>query len=377
MNTYKTESKKERALLISSQIKKESSLKNTEESLFELENLAVSAGVMPIKKFYQMLNKPVKTYVGSGKLLEIKNHIKKIKINVCIFDDELNPNTQKELENILEVKVIDRTALILDIFSDRAQTHEGKLQVQLAQSEYLMPRLAGQWSHLERLGGGVGTRGPGETQIETDRRLVREKIKKVKSNLKKIERNRTSQRRKRMNNNIINFSLVGYTNSGKSLLFNKLVKTKILSKDQLFSTLDTTTRKLFLNENISSTVSDTVGFINKLPTILVESFKSTLEEAINADILLHVIDYSNEDFREKINTVDKILDDLGLSKVPKILIKNKIDISNFTSEEILLNESYISQIETSAKLGNGLNELRLLLIKASEIIINERDYIYV
>ena len=240
-----------------------------------------------------------------------------------------------------------------------------------------MPRLAGQWSHLERLGGGVGTRGPGETQIETDRRLVREKIKKVKSNLKKIERNRTSQRRKRMNNNIINFSLVGYTNSGKSLLFNKLVKTKILSKDQLFSTLDTTTRKLFLNENISSTVSDTVGFINKLPTILVESFKSTLEEAINADILLHVIDYSNEDFREKINTVDKILDDLGLSKVPKILIKNKIDISNFTSEEILLNESYISQIETSAKLGNGLDDLRLLLIKASEIIINERDYIYV
>ncbi|MEC7870641.1 MAG: GTPase HflX [Chloroflexota bacterium] len=377
MNTYKTESKKERALLISSQIKKASSLKNTEESLTELENLAVTAGVMPLKKFYQMLNKPVKTYVGSVKLLEIKNHIKKLKINVCIFDDELNPNTQKELENILEVKVIDRTALILDIFSDRAQTHEGKLQVQLAQSEYLMPRLAGQWSHLERLGGGVGTRGPGETQIETDRRLVREKIKRVKSNLKKIERNRTSQRRKRMNNNIINFSLVGYTNSGKSLLFNKLVKTKILSKDQLFSTLDTTTRKLFLNHNISSTVSDTVGFINKLPTILVESFKSTLEEAINADILLHVIDYSNEDFKEKINTVDKILDDLGLSKVPKILIKNKIDISNFTSEEILLDESYISQIETSAKLGDGLDDLRLLLIKASEIIIKERDYIYV
>ena len=377
MGLYKTNIRKERALLIAAHIKGKSSPKKAKESLEELYNLAESAGADPVKAFYQMLSKPQNTYVGSGKLLEIKQLIKELDIDVCIFDDELNPSTQKELENRLGVKVIDRTALILDIFSDRAQTHEGKLQVELAQSEYLMPRLAGQWSHLERLGGGIGTRGPGETQIETDRRLVRDKIKRVKSSMKKIERNRSSQRNKRISNNAINFSLVGYTNSGKSLLFNNLVKSKILSKNQLFSTLDTTTRKIYLDQSISSTISDTVGFINKLPTILVESFKSTLEEAVNADVLLHVIDYSNDDFEEKIRTVDNILDDLGLSEVPKLLIKNKIDIKENEITKIDLNESYITQITTSAKDGTGLKSLREQLLELASIQISKKQKIYI
>jgi len=377
LGLYKTEIRKERALLIAAHIKSKSSSKKAKESLEELSNLAVSAGADPIKAFYQMLNKPQLTYIGSGKLLEIKKYIKELDIDVCIFDDELNPNTQKVLEKRLEIKVIDRTALILDIFSKRAQTHEGKLQVELAQSEYLMPRLAGQWSHLERLGGGIGTRGPGETQIETDRRLVRDKIKRVKSSMQKIERNRTSQRSKRISNNTINFSLVGYTNSGKSLLFNNLVKSKILSKNQLFSTLDTTTRKIFLDSNVASTISDTVGFINKLPTILVESFKSTLEEAVNADVLLHVIDYSNEDFEEKILTVDYILDDLGLSEVPKLLIKNKIDLKEDEITKINLDDSYITQLTTSAKEGTGLINLREQLLNLSFDLINKKQNIYI
>ena len=377
MGLYKTDTKKERALLIAAQIKGKSSSKKAKESLVELSNLSESAGAKPVKAFYQMLNRPQNTYIGSGKIIEIKNFIKKLDIDVCIFDDELNPSTQKELENRLGIKVIDRTALILDIFSNRAQTHEGKLQVELAQSEYLMPRLAGQWSHLERLGGGIGTRGPGETQIETDRRLVREKIKRVKSSMKKIERNRSSQRNKRTNNRTINFSLVGYTNSGKSLLFNNLVKSKILSKNQLFSTLDTTTRKIFLDQNISSTISDTVGFINKLPTILVESFKSTLEEAINADILLHVIDYSNDDYEEKIQTVDTILQDLGLSDVPKLLIKNKVDIIDHEIKKLNLNNSYISQVTTSAKEGTGLRELRNQLSNIACDLMRKKEKIYI
>ena len=377
MGLHKTGKFKERALLIAAHIKGKSSSKNAKESLEELSNLALSAGAEPIKAFYQMLSKPQNTYIGTGKLTEIKNHIKELDIDVCIFDDELNPSTQRELENRLNTKVIDRTALILDIFSDRARTHEGKLQVELAQSEYLMPRLAGQWSHLERLGGGIGTRGPGETQIETDRRLVRDKIKRVKSSMKKIERNRSSQRNKRINNNTINFSLVGYTNSGKSLLFNNLVKSKILSKNQLFSTLDTTTRKIYLDQNVSATISDTVGFINKLPTILVESFKSTLEEAINADVLLHVIDYANDDFEEKIETVDSILNDLGLSDVPKILIKNKIDIKENEITKLDLNESYIDQITTSAKEGTGLLDLRAQLLSLSYLHLNKKQKIYI
>ena len=377
MKNYKTEIHKERALLIAADQKKRCSKRKILESLSELKNLSISAGAEPILEIFQLLDKPLNTYVGSGKINEIKSLIKKMHIDVCIFDDELNPSTQRDLEKKLNVKVIDRTALILDIFSKRAQSHEGKLQVELAQSEYLLPRLAGQWSHLERLGGGIGTRGPGETQIETDRRLIRGRIKRVKAGMKKVENTRTSQRSKRMTNNIINYSLVGYTNSGKSLLFNRLVKSNILSKNQLFSTLDTTTRKFFLQHNISSTISDTVGFINKLPTILVESFKSTLEEAVNADILLHVVDFAADDYLEKIKTVDLILEDLGLSEVPKLLIKNKIDLIDNINEIIDLDSSYLAQISTSAKNGIGFEELREALITSASIIKNENNYIYI
>ena len=377
MKNYKTEIHKEKALLIAADQKKKCSKRKILESLSELKNLSISAGAEPILEIFQLLDKPLNTYVGSGKIIEIKSLIKKMHIDVCIFDDELNPSTQRDLEKKLNVKVIDRTALILDIFSKRAQSHEGKLQVELAQSEYLLPRLAGQWSHLERLGGGIGTRGPGETQIETDRRLIRGRIKRVKAGMKKVENTRTSQRSKRMTNNIINYSLVGYTNSGKSLLFNRLVKSNILSKNQLFSTLDTTTRKFFLQHNISSTISDTVGFINKLPTILVESFKSTLEEAVNADILLHVVDFAADDYLEKIKTVDLILEDLGLSEVPKLLIKNKIDLIDNINEIIDLDSSYLAQISTSAKNGIGFEELREALITSASIIKNENNYIYI
>ena len=377
MKNYKTEIHKERALLIAADQKKRCSKRKILESLSELKNLSISAGAEPILEIFQLLDKPLNTYVGSGKIIEIKSLIKKMHIDVCIFDDELNPSTQRDLEKKLNVKVIDRTALILDIFSKRAQSHEGKLQVELAQSEYLLPRLAGQWSHLERLGGGIGTRGPGETQIETDRRLIRGRIKRVKAGMKKVENTRTSQRSKRMTNNIINYSLVGYTNSGKSLLFNRLVKSNILSKNQLFSTLDTTTRKFFLQHNISSTISDTVGFINKLPTILVESFKSTLEEAVNADILLHVVDFAADDYLEKIKTVDLILEDLGLSEVPKLLIKNKIDLIDNINKIIDLDSSYLAQISTSAKNGIGFEELREALITSASIIKNENNYIYI
>ncbi|MCH2673013.1 MAG: GTPase HflX [Dehalococcoidia bacterium] len=377
MKNYKTEIHKEKALLIAADQKKKCSKRKILESLSELRNLSISAGAEPILEIFQLLDKPLNTYVGSGKIIEIKSLIKKMHIDVCIFDDELNPSTQRDLEKKLNVKVIDRTALILDIFSKRAQSHEGKLQVELAQSEYLLPRLAGQWSHLERLGGGIGTRGPGETQIETDRRLIRGRIKRVKAGMKKVENTRTSQRSKRMTNNIINYSLVGYTNSGKSLLFNRLVKSNILSKNQLFSTLDTTTRKFFLQHNISSTISDTVGFINKLPTILVESFKSTLEEAVNADILLHVVDFAADDYLEKIKTVDLILEDLGLSEVPKLLIKNKIDLIDNINEIIDLDSSYLAQISTSAKNGIGFEELREALITSASIIKNENNYIYI
>ncbi len=377
MKNYKTEIHKEKALLIAADQKKKCSKRKILESLSELRNLSISAGAEPILEIFQLLDKPLNTYVGSGKIIEIKSLIKKMHIDVCIFDDELNPSTQRDLEKKLNVKVIDRTALILDIFSKRAQSHEGKLQVELAQSEYLLPRLAGQWSHLERLGGGIGTRGPGETQIETDRRLIRGRIKRVKAGMKKVENTRTSQRSKRMTNNIINYSLVGYTNSGKSLLFNRLVKSNILSKNQLFSTLDTTTRKFFLQHNISSTISDTVGFINKLPTILVESFKSTLEEAVNADILLHVVDFAADDYLEKIKTVDLILEDLGLSEVPKLLIKNKIDLIDNINKIIDLDSSYLAQISTSAKNGIGFEELREALITSASIIKNENNYIYI
>ena len=297
----------------------------------EIVNLAESANSEVSGITFQKLKKPVRTYLGSGKLSETKNQIIKDKADLIIVDDELSPNQQRYLEDLFKIKVVDRTALILDIFANRAKSREGRLQVSLAQLEYLLPRLAGQWSHLERLGGGIGTRGPGETQIETDRRLVRTNIKKIKKDLKKIKISRNAQRSRRLKR-AFNVSLVGYTNAGKSTLFNSLSKKNSISSGKLFSTLDTKTSRVYLDNGISCTISDTVGFLNKLPTVLVDAFKATLEELNDSDLLLHVIDSSNKNFEKQIEIVDNLLEDLNLEKNNMIYVFNKID--KFTKEEL-------------------------------------------
>jgi len=297
----------------------------------EIVNLAESANSEVSGITFQKLKKPVRTYLGSGKLSETKKQIIKDKADLIIVDDELSPNQQRYLEDLFKIKVVDRTALILDIFANRAKSREGRLQVSLAQLEYLLPRLAGQWSHLERLGGGIGTRGPGETQIETDRRLVRTNIKKIKKDLKKIKISRNAQRSRRLKR-AFNVSLVGYTNAGKSTLFNSLSKKNSISSEKLFSTLDTKTSKIYLDNGIGCTISDTVGFLNKLPTVLVDSFKATLEELNDSDLLLHVIDSSNKNFEKQIEVVDNLLEDLNLEKNNMIYVFNKID--KFTKEEL-------------------------------------------
>ena len=249
-----------------------------QQRLEELNNLTISSGAEVVDEFVQTINKNSSTYIGKGKLKELSQIIKANSIDVVIFDDELDPTQQRNIEQILNVKVIDRTALILDIFAARAKTREGKLQVNLAQSEYLLPRLAGQWSHLERLGGGIGTRGPGESQIETDRRLVRQRINQIRKDLKKVKNTRTSLRNRRLNK-AFNVSLVGYTNAGKTAIFNSLTTNHSINpSNRLFATLDTKTKKFYLPAIFNGTLSDTVGFVNKLPTVLVAAFRATLEE---------------------------------------------------------------------------------------------------
>ena len=274
----------------------------------------------------QTLNKYSPTYIGKGKIDDLRDEIYETSADTVIFDDELKPSQQLRLEDDLKVKVIDRSTLILDVFARRARTAEGKLQIELAQSEYLLPRLAGQWSHLERLGGGIGTRGPGETQIETDRRLVRNKISRIKKELKKVRLRREGQRNNRMRSDLGVAAFVGYTNAGKSAIFNKLTSSEVMERDQLFSTLDTTTRRIHLPSGAPATISDTVGFIYKLPPVVVESCAATLEELEQADVLVHVVDADSEHSEKQIEVVDKILDDMDLSHVPRILVINKMDL---------------------------------------------------
>jgi GTP-binding protein HflX len=274
----------------------------------------------------QTLNAPSPTYVGSGKLEEIEDAVHEHRVETVICDDELTPAQQRVLEDRLKVKVIDRTALILDIFAGRARTREGKLQVELAQVEYLMPRLAGQWSHLERLGGGIGTRGPGESQIETDRRLMRLRARDLRKAISNVRDQRGAQRRRRTRGDVRTVSLVGYTNAGKSALFNTLTGSDIRSVDRPFETLDTTTRRLYLPSGTRATLSDTVGFINKLPPILIDAFNATLEEAVFADLLLHVTDISNPLAAESAEVVDRVLEELGLGDTPRVLVLNKLDL---------------------------------------------------
>lgn len=293
------------------------------EYLEELEFLAETAGVDAGGRFIQRLDKPhTNTYLGSGKLEELADYIKAEEISVAIFDDELSPSQLRNLEKILACKILDRTNLILDIFAQRAKTAYAKTQVELAQYQYLLPRLTRMWTHLERQRGGIGMRGPGESQLETDRRIILDKISLLKEKLKKIDRQMISQRGNR--GALVRMALVGYTNVGKSTLLNLLAKTDVFAENKLFATLDTTVRKVVV-DNIPFLLSDTVGFIRKLPTQLVESFKSTLDEVRESDVLIHVVDISHPNFEEMMHVVNQTLQDIGCAEKPVYLVFNKID----------------------------------------------------
>ncbi len=354
---YSTVARRESACLVGAQVRTRGAKWRLQDSIAELSALAQAAGANPVATVKQLLKSPSPTYMGSGKLIEIEALIREERVETVICDDELTPAQQRVLEDRLKVKVIDRTALILDIFANRARTREGKLQVELAQVEYLMPRLAGQWSHLERLGGGIGTRGPGESQIETDRRLMRTRARDLKRALGNVRDQRGAQRRRRVRGDVKTVSLVGYTNAGKSALFNVLTGSEIRSDDRLFETLDTTTRRLYLPSGQAATLSDTVGFINKLPTILVNAFSATLEEAMFADLLIHVSDISNPLAAEQIDVVNSVLGDIGLGTTPRMLVLNKLDLVCDSMEEA----SEIGTAETimtSAEKRWGVDDLR-------------------
>lgn len=303
------------------------------EYLDELAFLADTAGAVPVKNFTQKLDYPNPvTFVGKGKLEEIRQYVEENEIGLVIFDDELSPKQLKNIEEALKVKILDRTSLILDIFAKRAQTAHAKTQVELAQYQYLLPRLTRLWTHLERQRGGIGMRGPGETQIETDRRIVLDKISHLKEELKLIDKQKSVQRKNR--GKMVRVALVGYTNVGKSTLMNLLCKSEVFAENKLFATLDTTVRKMII-ENLPFLMSDTVGFIRKLPTNLIESFKSTLDEVREADILLHVVDISHPAFEEQIEVVEKTIADIckdGEAK-PVILVFNKIDAFSYVQKD--------------------------------------------
>lgn len=313
----------EHAVLVSV-INKTQTEQEINENLDELAFLAETAGAVARKRFVQKLaHADGRTYVGKGKLDEIKTYVQSHKTDVVIFDDELSGSQITNIEKALDVKAIDRSDLILDIFASRAKTARAKAQVELAQYQYILPRLRGMWKHLERLGGGIGTRGPGETEIETDRRIVRDKISLLKKRLSEIEKQSLTQRKER--GEFIRVSLVGYTNVGKSTIMNVLSKSDVFAENKLFATLDTTTRKVVF-ENTPFLLSDTVGFIRKLPHHLIESFKSTLDEVREADVLIHVVDTSHPKYEEQMNTVNKTLQELDAFDKPILTVFNKIDL---------------------------------------------------
>ena len=301
-------------------------LQNEEKSkeyLDELEFLTYTAGGEVKKRFTQRMDMPnSKTFIGSGKLEDVRVYIQQNNIGTAIFDDELTPSQQKNIEKVLECKILDRTLLILDIFAQRAQTSYARTQVELAQYQYFLPRLTGLWNHLDKQKGGIGMRGPGETEIETDRRIVRDKISLLRKKMDAIDKQMATQRSNR--GELIRVALVGYTNVGKSTLMNVIAKSEVFAEDKLFATLDTTVRKVVI-KNLPFLLSDTVGFIRKLPTQLVDSFKSTLDEVREADILLHVVDISHPTFEDQIDSVNKILGEIKSSDKPIIMVFNKID----------------------------------------------------
>lgn len=354
--------------------------KTINEYMDELEFLAETAGAVCQKRFTQKMERPdSRSYIHSGKLEEIKLYCEENETDVVIFDDELTPTQLRNIERELNVRILDRTNLILDIFAQRAKTAYAKMQVELAQYQYLLPRLTRMWTHLERQKGGIGMRGPGETQIETDRRIIQQKISKLKEDLKKVDRQMASQRGNR--GSLVRISLVGYTNVGKSTLMNLLAKSDVFAENKLFATLDTTVRKVVI-ENVPFLLSDTVGFIRKLPTQLVEAFKSTLDEVREADILMHVVDISHPNFEDQLRLVNQTLQDIGAINKPVFIVFNKIDnysyepydefsltpkeTKNYTLDEF--KNSWIAKENTpcifiSAKQKLGIDKLRSDLYK--------------
>ena len=385
MKEFIKEAKVETAVIVGL-ITPQQNERKTTEYLNELEFLAETAGAKVVRRFTQRVNGPSSiTYIGSGKLEEIADFIKQKDdeedpVGMVIFDDELSAKQIRNIEHALQVKILDRTSLILDIFAMRAQTAAAKTQVELAQYRYMLPRLTRLWTHLERQrGGSVGLRGPGETQLEMDQRIIRHRISLLKQRLVEIDQQKTTQRKNR--GRLIRVALVGYTNVGKSTLMNLLSKSDIFAENKLFATLDTTVRKVII-ENLPFLLSDTVGFIRKLPTDLVESFKSTLDEVREADLLLHVVDISHPDFEEQIQVVDKTLGDLGCADKPQMILFNKIDAYTWvekeeddltprTKENIPLDElmkTWMAKLNDncffiSAKERQNIDELRELLYK--------------
>jgi len=364
----------------------------TLDYLNELAFLAETAGAIPLKRFTQKLDAPnPKTFVGTGKMREIVDCVKELEADLLIFDDELSPSQLRNVEQMAKCKVLDRTSLILDIFARRARTSYAKVQVELAQYQYILPRLAGMWTHLERQRGGIGLRGPGEREIETDRRVIRDRIARLQDHLKQIDRQMVTQRKNR--EKYVRVALVGYTNAGKSTLMNLLSKSDVFAENKLFATLDTTVRKVII-DNLPFLLSDTVGFIRKLPHHLVESFKSTLDEVREADILLHVVDISHAGFEEQIKVVEETLHDLGASGKPTYLVFNKIDAYTYIprDEDDLLPPEAVqysleelkntwmgrnnrSSIFISAREKTNLSELKQILYeKVREIHVNRYPY---
>ncbi len=353
---YDTLDKKERAIAISV-VKKGADRDKTKENLEELSFLAETAGAEVVEMIYQELVKPSKsTSIGKGKVAELKEMIVEQNIDLIIFDDDLTPAQVRNLENELQIKVLDRSGIILDIFVERAKTNEAKTQVELAQLQYLMPRLTRMWTHLSKQYGGIGTKGPGETQIETDRRIIRNRIQLLKEKLDLISTQKEQQRKGRKS--MPRFALVGYTNAGKSTLMKNITNENVYVEDKLFATLDTTVRIFDLPSGQEALLSDTVGFIKKLPTHLVASFRSTLAEASEADIILHVVDVSNPFFREHIDIVEKTLQSLNITDIPTILVCNKIDKLEDLDGLKLIEEEYKDCLFVAAS--KGLNVQTLL-----------------
>ena len=354
MTEHTTEEKRNRAVLVGLNAACLSRTENAdEESMAELSALLETAGGECVGEVLQNKDAPdPRTFIGEGKVREVRELVQNMGADMVVFDNALSPSQQRALTDDLGVSVLDRSALILDIFAQRARTKEGRLQVELAQYKYLLPRLLGMWTHLERQEGAIGTRGPGETQLETDRRHIRKKIAKLEEDLEQVRRVRATQRERRIKNEVPVVAIVGYTNAGKSTLLNKLTGAAIPANNRLFDTLDTTTRTLEISDTCKVLISDTVGFISKLPHHLVEAFKATLEELSFADLLLHVIDASNPEWREQAAVVEKLIVELGAAQTPRIDVFNKSDL--YVGDIVPHGEDIVS---ISAKTGAGLDEL--------------------